>query len=78
MSNDAISKAKIETTAKMYKSFYIDFMPIIQQIKSNVESLKISRQNIDILNNMYEQVERAESLLKQLKTLADGIEEHDK
>ena len=53
-------------------------MPIIQQIKSNVESLKISQQNIDILNNMYEQVERAESLLKQLKTLADGIEEHDK
>ena len=78
MTDNAISKAKIETTAKMYKSFYIDFMPIIQQIKSNVESLKISQQNIDILNNMYEQVERAESLLKQLKTLADGIEEHDK
>ena len=78
MANDEIAKAKIETTAMMCKSFYTDFMPLIQRIRTNVESLKINEQNIDALNNIFEPLERAENLLKQLKTLADGIEEHDK
>ena len=71
MANDAISKAKIEATAMMCKSFYTDFMPMIQQIKSNVESLKITEQNTDALNNICEQLERAESLLKQLSKLSN-------
>ena len=71
MANGEIAKAKIETTAMMCKSFYTDFMPMIQQIKSNVESLKITEQNTDALNNIYEQLERAESLLKQLSKLSD-------
>ena len=78
MANDEIAKAKIEATAMMCKSFYTDFMPLIQRIRTNVESLKINEQNIDALNNIFEPLERAENLLKQLKTLADGIEEHDK
>ena len=78
MPDKNINQVRMKVTSSLYRAFYTDFMPIIQQIKSNVESLKISQQNIDILNNMYEQVERAEGLLKQLKTLADGIEEHDK
>lgn len=71
MANGEIAKAKIETTAMMCKSFYTDFMPMIQQIKSNVESLKINEQNTDALNNIYEQLERAESLLKQLSKLSN-------
>lgn len=71
MANDEIAKAKIETTAMMCKSFYIDFMPMIQQIKSNVESLKITEQNTDALNNICEQLEIAESLLKQLAKLSN-------
>ena len=71
MANGEIAKAKIETTAMMCKSFYTDFMPIIQQIKSNVETIKISEQNTDALNNIYEQLERAESLLKQLSKLSN-------
>lgn len=71
MANDEIAKAKIETTAMMCKSFYTDFMPMIQQIKSNVESLKITEQNTDALNNICEQLERAESLLKQLSKLSN-------
>ena len=71
MANGEIAKAKIETTAMMCKSFYTDFMPMIQQIKSNVESLKITEQNTDALNNIYEQLERAESLLKQLSKLSN-------
>ena len=71
MIDDAISKAKIETAAMMCKSFYTDFMPMIQQIKSNVESLKITEQNTDALNNICEQIEIAESLLKQLAKLSN-------
>lgn len=71
MANDEIAKAKIEATAMMCKSFYTDFMPMIQQIKSNVESLKITEQNTDALNNICEQLERAESLLKQLSKLSN-------
>lgn len=71
MANDEIAKAKIETTAMMCKSFYTDFMPMIQQIKSNVESLKITEQNTDALNNICKQLERAESLLKQLSKLSN-------
>ena len=71
MANDEIAKAKIEATAMMCKSFYTDFMPMIQQIKSNVESLKITEQNTDVLNNICEQLERAESLLKQLAKLSN-------
>lgn len=71
MANDEIAKAKIETTAMMCKSFYTDFMPMMQQIKSNVESLKITEQNTDALNNICEQLERAESLLKQLSKLSN-------
>lgn len=71
MANYEIAKAKIEATAMMCKSFYTDFMPMIQQIKSNVESLKITEQNTDALNNICEQLERAESLLKQLSKLSN-------
>lgn len=71
MANDEIAKAKIEATAMMCKSFYTDFMPMIQQIKSNEESLKITEQNTDALNNICEQLERAESLLKQLSKLSN-------
>ncbi len=71
MANGEIAKAMIETTAMMCKSFYTDFMPMIQQIKSNVETIKISEQNTDALNNIYEQLERAESLLKQLSKLSN-------
>ena len=71
MANDEIAKAKIEATAMMCKSFYTDFMPMIQQIKSNIESLKITEQNTDALNNICEQLERAESLLKQLAKLSN-------
>ena len=71
MANDEIVKAKIEATGMMCKSFYTDFMPMIQQIKSNVESLKITEQNTDALNNICEQLERAESLLKQLSKLSN-------
>lgn len=71
MANDEIAKAKIEATAMMCKSFYTDFMPMIQQIKNNMESIKINEQNADILDNINEQLARAESLLRQLKNFSD-------
>lgn len=72
MANDEIAKAKIETTAMMCKSFYTDFMPMIQQIKSNVESLKITEQNTNALNNINEQLKHADGLLKQIKKFSEN------
>ena len=74
MANDEMVKAKIEATAMMCKSFYTDFMPIVQQIKSNAEPIKINKQNTAALNNILEQVEHAESLFNQLKKFYEGHE----
>lgn len=71
MVKDAISKAKLDGWNEAAMSFYTDFMPMIQQIKSNVESLKITEQNTDVLNNICEQLEREESLLKQLMRISN-------
>ena len=78
MENDAISKTRLAATAIMCKSFYTDFMPMIQQIKSNAESIKINEQDTDALNNIFEQLEHAECLLKQLHKFSEEYgEEHD-
>ena len=65
-----ISKAKVEAMASMAKAFYNDFMPIIEQIKTNVAVLNISEQDKDAFDRINEQLQRAESLLKQLQTIS--------
>ena len=66
MTDKTSSKVEMESTAKMCEAFYTDFMPMIQKIKSNAESLEMRAQNRDTLNNIHEQLERAERLLKQM------------
>ncbi len=66
MTDKTSLKVEMETTAKMCEAFYTDFMPMIQKIKNNAESLKMNAQNRDTLKNIHEQLERAEGLLKQM------------
>ena len=54
----------------MIKAFYHDFMPMIEQIKTYVAALNISEQDKDIFNRINEQLQSAESLLKQLQTIS--------
>ena len=54
----------------LIKSFYTDFMPMIEQIKTYVAALNISEQDKDIFNRINEQLQSAESLLKQLQTIS--------
>ncbi len=54
----------------LIKAFYHDFMPMIEQIKTYVAALNISDQDKDIFNRINEQLQSAESLLKQLQTIS--------
>ena len=67
---DKISKAKIGTMSSIVKAFYHDFMPMIEQIKTDVATLTISEQDKETLGRINEQLRQAESLLRQLKTIS--------
>lgn len=67
---DEISKAKIGTMSSIVKAFYHDFMPMIEQIKTDVATLTISEQDKETLGQINEQLRQAESLLRQLKTIS--------
>ncbi|MBO6288792.1 MAG: hypothetical protein J6N45_00510 [Alphaproteobacteria bacterium] len=67
---DEISKAKIEAMSSIAKAFYHDFMPMIEQIKTDVATLHISEQDKETLGRINEQLGQAESLLRQLKTIS--------
>ncbi|MCQ2734673.1 MAG: hypothetical protein MJ212_01825 [Alphaproteobacteria bacterium] len=67
---DEMPKAKIATISSIVKSFYHDFMPMIEQIKTDVATLTISEQDKETLSRINEQLRQAESLLRQLKTIS--------
>lgn len=67
---DKISKAKIGKISSIVKAFYHDFMPMIEQIKTDVATLTISEQDKETLGRINEQLRQAESLLRQLKTIS--------
>ena len=67
---DEISKTKIGTMSSIVKAFYHDFMPMIEQIKTDVSALHISEQDKETLGRINEQLRQAESLLRQLKTIS--------
>ena len=78
MSDKNINQVRMEVTSSLYRAFYTDFMPIVQKIKDGVSALNINKTDNNTTTQIKEQLTRAESLLKQLKTLATAIEEHDK
>lgn len=67
---DEMPKAKIATISSIVKAFYHDFMPMIEQIKTDVATLHISEQDKETLSRINEQLRQAESLLRQLKTIS--------
>lgn len=67
---DEISKTKIGTMSSIVKAFYHDFMPMIEQIKTDMVTLHISEQDKETLDRINEQLRQAESLLRQLKTIS--------
>ena len=67
---DDIYKVKMEAMTLLVKGFYHDFMPMIEQIKTDVATLHISEQDKETLGRIKEQLRQAESLLRQLKTIS--------
>lgn len=66
---DEISKTKIGTMSSIIKAFYHDFMPMIEQIKTDMATLTISEQDKETLGRINEQLRQAGSLLRQLMTI---------
>lgn len=64
MSNKEISRAKIETTAAMCRSFYVDFMPMIKKMKHDIDGINY-------------QLADAEKLLEQMKQFFKTAEKAD-
>lgn len=62
--NDDIFKAKLQVLADMQHSFYVDFMPLIQQIKKDIAALKIDKKDIFTVNHINENLSKANSLLE--------------
>jgi len=67
---DEVYKAKRDAMASLAKGFYHDFMPMVQQIKSDVSTLHTDEQDKDALARINEQLSKAESLLRQLMTIS--------
>ena len=73
---DSTTKA----VAKMQQAFYVDFVPMIQKIQYDVSVMncfgdeKSKKYYIDDINN---QLDKAMSLLKQIKNFADKVLKKD-
>lgn len=48
----------------MQHSFYVDFMPLIQQIQKDIATLKIDKKDILTVNHIDENLSKANSLLE--------------
>lgn len=77
MVKDEISKAKLESMVSINRAFYADLMPMIEQIKNEIAALNICEQDMNTVNRINEYFSKAESLLKQLKTVADSVEKNN-
>lgn len=79
--NKSIPKdSSAKTVAKMQQAFYVDFVPMIQKIQYDVSVMncfgdeKSKKYYIDDINS---QLDKAMSLLKQIKNFADKVLEED-
>lgn len=61
---DDVFKAKLQVLADMQHSFYVDFMPLVQQIKKDIATLKIDKKDILTVNHINENLSKANSLLE--------------
>lgn len=77
MVKDEISKAKLESMVSINRAFYADLMPMIEQIKNEIAALNICEQDMNTVNRINEYFSKAESLLKQLKNVADSVEKNN-
>ena len=78
MADDTIFKEKIKATTQMCKSFYVDFMPIMQKIQYNISIMEVweNKESRDyVLKQINEQVDNAVSLLKQIKKFSENYGE---
>lgn len=66
MTSNPISKAKLEATMNTVHAFYVDFMPIFQEIQKNLESLKDVERDYPAIAHANEKLSEAMNLLTSL------------
>lgn len=72
---DNVNKIKITAMVDMSKSFYTDFLPIINQIKDNVSKLNVNENNKNIVDDINKNLSKAESILNTLNNVANKASE---
>lgn len=59
--------------AEMAEGFYVDFMPMVQKIKTDLLAINIRESDKDTVNHITEQLKAAEHLLNQLKNFSETV-----
>lgn len=77
MTDNAISKAKLQVLADMPHAFYVDFMPIFQQIQEDIATLEVVEKDFPTITRINENLSKAVNILeflnKQSKITKDKI-----
>lgn len=77
MTDNAISKAKLQVLADMLHAFYVDFMPIFQQIQEDIATLEVVEKDFPTITRINENLSKAVNILeflnKQSKITKDKI-----
>lgn len=64
MTDNAISKAKLQVLADMLHAFYVDFMPIFQQIQEDIATLEVVEKDFPTITSINGNFSKAVNLLE--------------
>lgn len=73
--NDDIFKAKAQAMADIQHAFYVDFMPIFQQIQEDIATLKIEEKDVSTINGINNNISKAISILEFLNKQSNIIKD---
>ncbi len=73
--SDEIFKEKLHVLADMQHAFYVDFMPIFQQIQKDIATLEIVEKDFSAITRINENISKAVNLLEFLNKQSNIIKD---
>ena len=73
--SDKILKKKLQVLADMQHAFYVDFMPIFQQIQEDIATLKVVEKDSSAITRINENLSKAVNLLEFLNKQSSIIKD---
>lgn len=64
INSDKIFKEKLQVLADMQHAFYVDFMPIFQQIQEDIATLEVVEKDFPAITRINENLSKAVNLLE--------------